>query len=117
MSEDVFSKLASQQAARDTQTSIVGLGSQPWSPELVTTLVFYLLGFTVIVLVAITLLLYRSKAGPSSILRVFSIVCIIALSSVLLIIGYNRDQLTPIVGLFGAIAGYLLGKDPKEGEA
>lgn len=33
------------------------------------------------------------------------------MSSLLLVVGYSNDQLTPIVGLFGAIAGYLLGKD------
>ena len=32
-------------------------------------------------------------------------------SALLLVVGYSNEQLTPIVGLFGAIAGYLLGKD------
>ena len=37
------------------------------------------------------------------------------MSSILLVTGYNKDQLTPIVGLFGAISGYLLGKESESG--
>ncbi len=34
-------------------------------------------------------------------------------SALLLGMGYSNKQLTPNVRLFGAIAGYLLGKDAK----
>jgi hypothetical protein len=44
-------------------------------------------------------------------LRVLGILTIIILSVVVVIIGYSQAQLTPIIGLFGAIAGYLLGKE------
>jgi len=50
-------------------------------------------------------------------LRAFGILSIICVSAVLLVVGYNNEQLTPSVGLFGAIAGYLLGKaDPARSE-
>jgi hypothetical protein len=57
------------------------------------------------------LLLWRSRAQPHQVLRVFGILTIVALSALLLVVGYSNEQLTPIIGLFGAIAGYLLGKD------
>jgi len=41
------------------------------------------------------------------------VVIIVGLSALLLVAGFSNDQLTPIVGLFGAIAGYLLGKESK----
>ena len=40
-------------------------------------------------------------------------VIIVGLSALLLVAGFSNDQLTPIVGLFGAIAGYLPGKESK----
>jgi hypothetical protein len=33
-----------------------------------------------------------------------------------MVVGYSNEQLTPIIGLFGAVAGYLLGKDPGRSE-
>jgi hypothetical protein len=37
---------------------------------------------------------------------------IISILGLLLIVGYSNERLTPIIGLFGAIAGYLVGRDP-----
>lgn len=51
----------------------------------------------------------QSGAPPHQVLRFFSQFPL-GLSPLLLVVGYNNEQSTPIVGLFGAIAGYLLGK-------
>lgn len=85
--------------------------SQPWSPELVTELSSGVLIFTSLALVLSSILLWRSKANGLQVLRIFGVLCIVGLSAFLLIVAYDQDQLTPIVGLFGAIAGYLLGKE------
>ena len=45
------------------------------------------------------------------------VLAILAFSALLLVVGYSNEQLTPIIGLFGAIAGYLLGKETKGGGA
>lgn len=84
---------------------------QAWSPGLVQFLALAVLGFTFGALLLGTLLLWRSKAPAPHVLRIFGVISIIGISAVLLVVGYSNDQLTPIVGLFGAIAGYLLGKD------
>ena len=86
---------------------------QPWSPELVQFLTIGVLGFSCITLIMATVLLWRSGAPPHQVLRVFGVITILGFSALLLVVGYNNEQLTPIVGLFGAIAGYLLGKDSK----
>ena len=57
------------------------------------------------------MLLWKKGASGAHILRVFGIITILGFSALLLFVGYSNTQLTPIVGLFGAIAGYLLGKD------
>lgn len=85
--------------------------SQDWSPDLIRFLAISVLIFTFAALVLGTILMWRSKAPASQVLRILGVVSIIGMSSLLLVVGYSNDQLTPIVGLFGAIAGYLLGKD------
>lgn len=86
---------------------------QPWTPDLVQFLAVGVLGFSGIALLLATVLLWRSGAPPHQVLRVFGVITILGFAALLLVVGYNDDQLTPIVGLFGAIAGYLLGKDGK----
>jgi len=89
---------------------------QPWSPDLVQFLAIGVLLFSFAALLLCTLLLWRSKAPPSQVLRIFGVISILGLSALLLVVGYSNEQLTPIVGLFGAIAGYLLGKDARSRE-
>jgi uncharacterized membrane protein YfcA len=84
---------------------------QPWSGELVRFLTLSVLGFSCLSLLLATVLLWRERAPAQQVLKVFGIVSIVGVSAALLVAGYSNDQLTPIVGLFGAIAGYLLGKD------
>ena len=86
---------------------------QPWTLELVQFLTIGILGFSCFALIMATALLWRSSAPAHQVLRVFGIITILSYSALLLVTGYSNEQLTPIVGLFGAIAGYLLGKDSK----
>ena len=86
---------------------------QPLSPELVQFLAIGVLSFSCIVLIMATVLLWRSNAPPYQVLKIFGLITILGFSALLLVVGYSNEQLTPIVGLFGAIAGYLLGKDSK----
>jgi len=107
---------AAQNAYNHAATSATTTVVQPWSQELVTFLAMGVLGFSVIALLLATVLLWRSNAPAQQVLRIFGVISIIGFSSLLLVVGYNNEQLTPIVGLFGAIAGYLLGKDTKAGK-
>lgn len=45
-----------------------------------------------------------------SVVRPLGIISIIVFSVLLILIGYSKDQITGVIGLFGTIAGYLLGK-------
>lgn len=89
------------------------IAQQPWSEHIVQFLSLSVLGFTVVALVMVTLLLWRSKSSEAQVLKIFGVLSILGLSALLLVAGYSNEQLTPIVGLFGAVAGYLLGKEPK----
>lgn len=83
-----------------------------WTSGMVTTLTLAILVFTLVVLGLMTVLLKQNKENNHvGLLKSFGIIVIISMSSILLVVGYSNEQLTPIVGLFGAIAGYLLGKE------
>lgn len=111
--EGVMSALDKAQKAFDNAQASPTAWFQPWSQELVQFLSIGVLGFTCIALIMATVLLWRSGASPHQVLRVFGVISILGFSALLLVVGYNNEQLTPIVGLFGAIAGYLLGKDSR----
>ncbi len=107
---------AAQKAFDKASTSATENLFQPWSPEIVKFLSLSVLGFTCAVLILSTILLWRQGSPPQQILKIFGILSIIGVSALLLVVGYSNEQLTPIVGLFGAIAGYLLGKDANSGK-
>lgn len=109
---DALAAMAEAQKNLDTAVVSTVTPTQPWSSDLVQFLSISLLAFTTFALIMASVLMWRTNASPQHILRVFGIVAIIGVSALLLVTGFSNDQLTPIIGLFGAIAGYLLGKDP-----
>ncbi len=104
-----------QTAAQATQVPTESLATTHaqavWTPEMLRFLTAWTFGFMAFSVLVCAVLLWRTSATGLTILRVIGIVTIIGLSALLLFVGYSNEQLTPIVGLFGAIAGYLLGKD------
>jgi uncharacterized membrane protein len=107
----VLAALNKAQTAHDKAVAASSAGHQPWSQEMVILLAAFIIGFSAIILLLATFLLWRSRAHPSYTLRIFGILTIVTLSALLMVIGYSNEQLTPIIGLFGAVAGYLLGRD------
>ncbi|VBE31304.1 Uncharacterised protein [Burkholderia pseudomallei] len=55
-------------------------------------------------------LLIRTGATPSDVTRVTLITLIITLATSILIMGYGTQQIVQVIGLFGSIIGYLLGR-------
>jgi hypothetical protein len=85
---------------------------QPWSPELVTKLSSSFLLFGGIICAVTAVLLWR-RCRAADILRAFSLPLIIVSAVYLVVTGYSDQQISSIVGLLGAIAGYILGqKEP-----
>jgi glycerol uptake facilitator-like aquaporin len=98
-------------AAWQTTTSAA---SQPWSPPLIEFLGTSILVFCLIALgIAAYMLRGRDTTDGMIVIKVFGITLIVCVSAFLMIVGYGEGQLTPIVGLFGAIAGYILGKEKR----
>jgi hypothetical protein len=113
--KDPITALEQAQRAVEAATSLATrqapTSTQGWSAELVQFLAVSILAFTFLALLLCTVLMWRNRASGYHVLRVFGIVFILGISALLLVVGYSNEQLTPIVGLFGAVAGYLLGKD------
>jgi hypothetical protein len=97
--------------AADATTPIASSASGGWDPTFVLKVGGGLAVVTVIVLVLATALLWRAKAEADQVVKVLGVLLVIGLSAGLLVVGYSHEQVTPIIGLFGAIVGYLLGKD------
>jgi len=78
-----------------------------------------LLIFALLVLLLLTLI--ASKADPvwdhHAILRVFGLTLVVSMSVLLIIAGYDKDQIAPVMGLLGVVAGYLLGNSERPNPA
>lgn len=82
---------------------------QPWSPELVRYLSTSILAFGLGVMLIMGWLVVR-RGITQGVLRLICVPLIVVAAVFLMVVGYDDDQLTPIVGLLGTIAGYLLGR-------
>ncbi len=113
--EEIFETILTSQEANNQADSrlesIPYLDDQPYSNPDLMHLSGMVLIFIGVAFVLCTLLLWYRKSDPVDILRVFGILSIVGLSVLMLMAGFSNEQLTPIIGLFGAIAGYLLGKE------
>jgi len=99
-------KLAQQQTDAVVSTQ---KAQQPWSPELVRYLSTSILLFGLGVMVIMGWLVVR-RVITQGVLRLICVPLIVVAAVFLMVAGYDDQQLTPIVGLLGTIAGYLLGK-------
>ena len=68
------------------------------------------IAFGVIVILAFAILLWSKSAPPDLAFRALSITMIVTGTLFLICAGYTNDQIAPAIGLFGTIAGYLLGR-------
>lgn len=104
--------VAAAPAAALAQQPPVHGGRSEW--ELYLSLA--VLGFGLLILggqMAIMLKLGKGW-GPNS-TRISGLTLVVISGVFLITAGYSQDQIAPMIGLLGAIAGYLLGKSEKDG--
>jgi hypothetical protein len=73
-------------------------------------LALMVLVFGIIVLGVGYFLLKPSNPTPEGALRFYGVIVIVIGTLFLIVAGLNNDQIAPAVGLFGTLAGYLLGR-------
>lgn len=100
-----------KQAKNATVSVAPDKGPRPslWSPQLVCKLSLGIGFFGVFTIALVAVLLFQRR-NAEQILRTFGILVIVIASVFLVIAGYSNDQITPVIGLLGTIAGYLLGR-------
>lgn len=101
-----------KQAGTQTVQTVDGKsGSHPtaWTPELVCKLSLGIGIFAILSFAFVTMLIWQRRSAEQ-ILRTFGILVIIFAAVFLVIAGYSDTQITPVIGLLGTIAGYLLGR-------
>ena len=69
-----------------------------------------IIGLGVLVILALSFVLRAKAASADDAIRAYSITLIIVGTMVLICAGYSNDQIAPAMGLFGTVAGYLLGR-------
>ncbi|MBD5803568.1 hypothetical protein AZOA_30090 [Azoarcus sp. Aa7] len=85
-------------------------GPEWWSNQNAMTMSAVVLIFGIVVLVLCAGLMRSSRPSSEAILRVFGTVLIITGALFLVVAGYTDQQVAPVMGLLGTLAGYLLGK-------
>ncbi|MFA0812350.1 hypothetical protein [Microbulbifer epialgicus] len=68
-----------------------------------------ILAFGVIFVLIMACLINKGK-NPGDVLRACGTILIVISAIYLIVAGYSEDQIAPVIGLLGTIAGYILGK-------
>jgi len=84
------------------------IAGQPWNPELVKFLTISVLAFGLAVIFTMAVLVVR-KSQAGEVLRLFTVPMVIVAAVFLVVTGFSSAQITPVIGLLGTLAGYILG--------
>lgn len=106
--DQLLTELDQMQRALNTSPAPTPALTQPWSKEIVLFLSCSILIFGLVVLFLMASLV-RKGSDADQVLRVCSLPLIIVAAIFLVVTGYTSEQIAPVMGLLGAIAGYLLG--------
>jgi hypothetical protein len=85
-----------------------------WTPiEIVLSIAILVFGSLVFCLQTLLMIKLKLQWTPTAILRFQGLTLIVVGSILLIAAGYSNQQILPVIGLFGTIAGYLLGATEK----
>jgi len=99
-------------AKQDYKESVITDSNSWWSTTNAMTMSATVLAFGIAVVAIIAYLIQKGR-DPDELLRIFGISLIIVMAVFLVVAGYSDQQISPVMGLLGTIAGYLLGKSTK----
>jgi hypothetical protein len=105
-------KMAAESAAQEVVQISQTSAAPVWDRTLVLTLSLSILVFGTIVILIMSYLVLQ-QSDTSFVLRAFGVPMIIVASIFLVVTGYSQQQIAPVIGLLGTIAGYLLGTNTR----
>lgn len=100
--------IAAAEASRVSQA-----GDLFTSGEFRLTLIIFVFG---LVAVGIFYLIQRHDRSTPYTLRIFVIIILVFGTLLVVSSGYGTDQIAPVVGFYGTIAGYLLGRGERQND-
>ncbi len=84
--------------------------SREWtSIEIVLSVGLLIFSLILIGIEALIIIKAKTTWAPTNIIKVIGLTLIVTFSALLVVAGYDQDQMGPVIGLLGVIAGYLLG--------
>jgi hypothetical protein len=111
-----LSKLSDAELANriGQQLTAHNAATQPWNPALVQFLTVSVLAFGILVIMIMAILVLK-KSQTGEILRLFTVPMVIVAAVFLVVTGFSNEQITPVIGLLGTLAGYILGVQSQKG--
>ncbi len=107
-------RLPAARAAVTEQAADASSGKLPWwSVTDAMTISASILLFGLLVMMLATWAL-RHGIAAGLVLRLFGMLTIIVLAVFLVVAGYDSQQIAPVTGLLGTLAGYLVGRSVQE---
>ena len=106
-------KIAEKQKLVETVEQTPKVSSAWWSTSTAMTMSSVVMVFGLVVIALATYLILRGKSAEA-VLRIFGTILIIVIAVFLVVAGYSDTQISPVMGLLGTVAGYLLGKEGRE---
>ena len=78
-------------------------------------LTFVILGFGLVALLMFYLLVRSDRATPF-LMRIYVVIILVFGTLLVVSSSYSTEQIAPVVGFFGTIAGYLLGRSERKND-
>ncbi len=76
-----------------------------------------ILVFSTIMSIAAFYSIHRNIADTTSIIRITALILIVTTTVFTVLLGYSGEDIAPVLGLLGTIAGYVLGRSDTRDEA
>jgi len=86
--------------------------TREWSSiEIVLSVALLVFALVLIGMEAFIIVKAEKTWAPSSIMKLIGLTLLVTMAVLLVVAGYDQDQIAPVIGLLGVIAGYLLGSN------
>lgn len=95
-------------AIKKADNNAKATADQPWNGPLVKFLTISVLAFGLIVIIIMAILVLK-QSQTGDVLRLFTVPMVIVAAVFLVVTGFSNAQITPVIGLLGTLAGYVLG--------
>lgn len=113
--DQLNNEISTLKASIETPSSAAAAAPEPswWSVSNAMTISMSVLLFGLIISIIAAALIKNGK-NSDSVLRTLGTITIIISALFLVVAGYSDKQISPVIGLLGTIAGYILGKSNSE---